>query len=123
MSWPYYFRLAAEQGLAAAQIKMAKIYENGREVKADLSNAAKWYEKAAKQGIMDAQIWMGFAHKTGRAVKQTQGYLLNGFCWPPIRAMLSRNMKQAWPMSQEQGLTRISLKRCSGMRKQLSRII
>jgi TPR repeat protein len=45
----------AKKGDAKAQYNVGLIYEKGRGVKADLSEAMRWYEKAAKQGNGKAQ--------------------------------------------------------------------
>ncbi len=43
------FYALAKQGDAEAQFNVGMIYANGKGVKADLSEAMRWYEKAAKQ--------------------------------------------------------------------------
>ena len=51
----HWYRRAAEQGLAAAQLKLGECYENGFGVKKDLKQAVYWYGKAAEQGDGMAQ--------------------------------------------------------------------
>ena len=50
-----WFRLAAEQGYAKAQNKLAVIYYKGRGVDADGTEALKWAILAAQQGHREAK--------------------------------------------------------------------
>jgi hypothetical protein len=45
----HWFRLAAEGGLAGAQVTLASLYEQGRGVEKDLEEAKRWYAKASLQ--------------------------------------------------------------------------
>ena len=53
------FYVLAKNGDAEAQYNVGMIYANGKGVKADLSEAMKWYEKAALQGHIEAQHALG----------------------------------------------------------------
>ncbi|KAF9160034.1 hypothetical protein DFQ26_005934 [Actinomortierella ambigua] len=53
-------RQGAEQGFAAAQHDLARMYERGRGITMDKIEAVRWYKKAADQGHEDAQERMGF---------------------------------------------------------------
>ncbi len=46
-----WYRMAAEQGLAAAQNKLGFIYAEGKGIRRDYIEAVKWYRKAAEQGV------------------------------------------------------------------------
>ena len=50
-----WFRKAADQGYAGAQLNLGLSYENGSGVKQDKVEAAKWYHKAAEQGFEPAK--------------------------------------------------------------------
>jgi len=50
-----WYRKAAEQGNANAQLNMGLCYETGRGVQQDYAKAAEWYRKAADQGFALAQ--------------------------------------------------------------------
>jgi TPR repeat protein len=63
--------MAAEQGNADAQIRLAIMYEDGRGGLAqDYAEAAKWYRMAAEQGNVDAQATLGFKYEHGQGVPQ-----------------------------------------------------
>ncbi len=63
-----WYRLAADQGLAMAQIDLGAMYLNGRGVPQDLPEAAKWYRLAAEQGYADAQFALGVFYEDGIGV-------------------------------------------------------
>jgi TPR repeat protein len=50
------FRLAAEQGNAIAQNRLARLYANGMVVKADTVQAAKWHLLARSSGVSDFSL-------------------------------------------------------------------
>ena len=52
------------------QIHLGAMYECGRGVAQDLSQAAAWYYKAAQQGNDFAQCNLGFMFENGRGVAQ-----------------------------------------------------
>jgi len=64
------YRVAAEQGIAGAQFRLAVIYAEGREVKADDAEAIKWFRLAAEQGNGEAQASLGLSYGSGRGVVQ-----------------------------------------------------
>ena len=45
-----WYRLAAEQRLAAAQFNLGLMYEHGNGVREDDAEAVRWYRLAAEQG-------------------------------------------------------------------------
>ena len=65
-----WYRKAAEQGHAEAQLYLGYSYGNGQAVKQDQEEAAKWYRKAAEQGDAGAQINLGFCYENGQGVRQ-----------------------------------------------------
>jgi TPR repeat protein len=54
-----WYRLAAEQGHAAAQYSLADLYDGGRGVREDHAEATKWFRRAAEKGHAAAQRAMG----------------------------------------------------------------
>jgi TPR repeat protein len=64
------FRSAAQQGNAAAQTNLGKIYEQGEGVAQDYKEAVRWYHFAARQGIAIAQYNLGLRYQEGEGVKQ-----------------------------------------------------
>ena len=53
----------AEQGLAATQHKLGVMYETGKGVPVDDTQAATWYRKAADQGHPSAQFSLGLMYQ------------------------------------------------------------
>src|SRR6266568_4988506 len=64
----YWFRKAAEQGLAEAQYRLGFFYSWGEGVAKDAAEAVKWYRKAAEQGNAEAQDKLGFRYAVGEGV-------------------------------------------------------
>jgi TPR repeat protein len=54
-----WYRLAANQGHAAAQYQLADFYDHGIGVPKDFAEAAKWFRRSAEKGHSGAQRWMG----------------------------------------------------------------
>ncbi len=63
-------RKGATQGHAAAQTWLGAMYEYGKGVPQDYSQAAFWYRKAADQGYAPAQIYLGTMYATGKGMPQ-----------------------------------------------------
>jgi TPR repeat protein len=62
------YRLAADQGHAAAQNNLGFMFEDGRGVAQDRAEAARLYRLAANQGDADAQFNLGFMFEDGQGV-------------------------------------------------------
>jgi S1-C subfamily serine protease len=60
------FRLAAAQGLAAAQYNVGRAYATGLGVRKNQPEAARWYRMAAEQGDPAAQNALAILKATGR---------------------------------------------------------
>ena len=65
MRW---FRLAAEQGNAAAQFSLGFMYSERRGVLKDEAEAVRWYRLAAEQGDAPAQFNLGNMYSEGEGV-------------------------------------------------------
>jgi TPR repeat protein len=64
-----WYRKAAEQGLATAQLNLGLMYADGRGgLSKSESQAAGWYRKAAEQNVPLAQVLLGLLYATGRGV-------------------------------------------------------
>jgi len=61
-------RAAAQQGDAAAQYNLGRMYANGWNVARDDAQAAAWLRKAAEQGFALAQNGLGLMYAQGRGV-------------------------------------------------------
>lgn len=67
-----WFRQAADQGNARAQMDMGIDYENGRGVEQDFGQALNWYRKSADQGNMAAEYFLGRLYQNGKGVDKDQ---------------------------------------------------
>ena len=67
MRW---YKLAAEQGNADAQIALGFKYEKGQDVKLDNGEAVRWFKLAAAQGNLLAQVKIGVKYYRGEGVEQ-----------------------------------------------------
>jgi len=65
-----WYRLAADQGYAAAQFNLGDMYDNGQGVPEDDVEAVKWYRLAAEQGDSRAQYNLGVMYDNGRGVPE-----------------------------------------------------
>jgi TPR repeat protein len=65
-----WYRKAADQGLVAAEMALASIYDHGYHVPQDYTEAAKCYRLAAERGDLDAQRNIAFLYLAGRGVPQ-----------------------------------------------------
>ena len=65
-----WFRLAAEQGLAAAQYNLGVFYHKGQGVPKDYNEAVTWYNLVAAQGFTQAHHNLGFMYANGLGVIQ-----------------------------------------------------
>ncbi len=65
MRW---YRRAAEQDLAAAQVNLAYCHEHGRGVAKDEAAALMWYRRAAEHGHPQAQLRVGIAYFHGQSL-------------------------------------------------------
>ena len=65
-----WYRAAAEQGYARAQLNLGVCYENGTGVEKDAKEALKWYYIAAEQWNAEAWYNLGRCYSNGIGVKR-----------------------------------------------------
>jgi len=65
-----WYKMAAEQGHASAQLNLGVMYNQGVGVKQNYTEAAKWYQKAADNDNAKAQLNLGILYDLGRGVKK-----------------------------------------------------
>ena len=58
-----WYRKAADQGYAPAQVKLGSMYYEGQGVQREMQKALKWYLKAASQGYASAQFNLGMLYE------------------------------------------------------------
>ena len=63
-AWPK-SRPPAEQGNAAAQDLLGRLYGAGDDVAQDSTKAEEWYRKAVSQGLADAELDLGLLYQLG----------------------------------------------------------
>jgi uncharacterized protein len=66
-----WFRKAAEQGEAKAQVGLGFIYFSGLGVAEDYSEALKWFLKAQEQGNADAQATLELCMPSAKVFRKT----------------------------------------------------
>ncbi len=66
----YEVRAAAEQGNAAAQYALGRMYHNGEGVPQDSAEALRWFTLSAGQGQAEAQCALELMHDFGEGVPQ-----------------------------------------------------
>ncbi len=76
MRW---FRVAAAQGNALAQVGIGNLYGMALGVPQDYAEALRWYRLAAAQGNAEAQDQIGFFYLSGWGVPQDSAQALNWF--------------------------------------------
>lgn len=68
-----WFRRAADQDHAEAQVQLGLMYYyGGRGVPRDRAEAARWFQRAADQGHAEAQAQLGLMYYYGRGVQADQ---------------------------------------------------
>ena len=65
-----WYRLAAAQGDAEAQLNLGVMYAHGHGVPQDYAEALKWFRLAAAQGHAEAQYNLGVMYLNGQGIAQ-----------------------------------------------------
>ena len=78
-----WYRLAAEQGNAGAQLNLGLMYTRGEGVPQDDAEAVRWYRLAAEQGQVIAQFNLGVNYDRGEGVPKGA---VNAYAWFNIAA-------------------------------------
>jgi TPR repeat protein len=76
MRW---YRAAADQGYAHAQVHVGNLYTDGEGVEQNYAEALGWFRKAAEQGDYEAQNNIGFFYLSGWGVPQDYGQAMEWF--------------------------------------------
>ena len=64
----FWYKIAADGGIPAAEFNVGAMYDSGRGVAADKANAALWFAKAAAHGSHRAQYTLGMLYEAGQGV-------------------------------------------------------
>ncbi|HXJ00682.1 MAG TPA: TonB family protein [Micropepsaceae bacterium] len=73
----------AEQGIARAQNNLGVLYENGKGVPQNITEALKWYRLAAGQGYAGAENNLGLIYALGKAVPRDP---IRAYMWLDLAA-------------------------------------
>jgi len=65
-----WYREAADQGYASAQLSLGHMYDKGHGVPQNYGEALKWLRKAAEQGDAGAQFFLALKYFTGEGVPE-----------------------------------------------------
>ena len=76
-----WYRLAAEQGYAKAQVNLGSMYGEGNGVPQDNAAALKWYCLAAEQGEPKAYACLGFMYGLGDGLAKDYVYAHKCLSW------------------------------------------
>jgi hypothetical protein len=63
-----WYERAAEQDLLKAQLRLALLYQEGKQINQDWSKARRWTEAAAKQGDLESALQLGTMYYEGLGV-------------------------------------------------------
>jgi len=98
------FRKLADQGDAAAQLRLGSCYEFGEGATQDMARAAEWYQKSAKQGNAAAQFRLGSHYAAGVGVGQDRGRAVEWYekSAEQARSSSAAQLKgpESWPQRQ-----------------------
>jgi len=107
-----WWRLAAEQGDAAAQFNLGVSYDQGRGVPQDYGEAVRWYRLAAEQGDAYAQFNLGDMYRLGVLQDYVQAHMWYNLAAaqgqeqaPTLRDILAKHMTPE-QIAEAQRLTR-----------------
>jgi TPR repeat protein len=78
-----WYRLAAAQEMAEAQVMLGLMYVGGQGVPQDYVEAVKWYRLAAAQGIAEAQFRLSLMYGLGWGVSRD---LVTAHLWSNLAA-------------------------------------
>ena len=116
------FRTLAEQGNAAAQYKLAGMFNLGTRyivgegVPEDAGQAAFWLHKAAEQGFADAQFALGFMHVLGEGVPED---VVQAYAWFSLAAASGHEDAQQGRARIRHGLTSAQIAEAEKLSRQL----
>lgn len=88
-----WYRLAADQGYADAQLDLAVCYSSGEGVAKDPVVAARLFQQAAEQGVASAQLFFGNCLEFGNGVAKDEAAAIK---WYRKSARQGDNAAQLW---------------------------
>ena len=91
-----WYRKAADQGDAAAQYTLGRMYEKGEDLPRDDAQAAALYMKAAEQGHAEAQYALGWMYRNGRGVTEDNEQAVKWFLKAAVQGFPRAQMFLGW---------------------------
>ena len=103
-----WYRKAADQDNASAQLQFGSLYENGRGVEKNLDQAIALYRKSADQGYALGQAYLADMYFGGTGIQQGYTAAAEWYAKPPTRAMRKGNSVWGSCTKRETALERTS---------------
>jgi TPR repeat protein len=100
-----WYRKAADQNNADAQIHLAVCYRDGRGVQRDMAQAAEWYRKAAELGSVSAQGTLGLLYSIGQGVPQND---VEAYYWLALAAAVKGPSREKYAANRQSMAARIT---------------
>lgn len=111
-------RKAAEQGLVAAEVRLAECYRDGRGVGRDAAQAAQWYRRAAEAGETSAQGTLGTMYAMGLGVERNDA---DAYFWFDLAAGADGPNQQKYAANRQQVGTRITAEELAGVQRRVKK--
>ena len=86
----FWFRQAADQGHASAQLALGKMYDAGRGVEQSYAEGARFFLMAAEQDVAEAQYEIAVDYEYGYGVTEDVAEAI-GICAPRSKVMRNPN--------------------------------
>ena len=103
-----WFRLAADQDFADAQLYLGLAYQTGEGVPEDDAEAVRWFRMAAEQGHAYAQVFLGLAYEIGEGV--IKDFVL-AHMWFNIAGAKGEETAREWRDNLERDMVRSDISR------------
>jgi TPR repeat protein len=111
-------RKAAEQGLVAAEVRLAECYRDGRGVGRDAAQAAQWYRRAADAGDTTAQGTLGTMYAMGLGVERDDA---EAYFWFDLAAGADGPNQQKYAANRQQVGTRITVEELAEVQRRVKK--
>jgi len=111
-------RKAAEQGLVAAEVRLAECYRDGRGVGRDAAQAAQWYRRAAEAGNTTAQGTLGTMYAMGLGVERDDA---EAYFWFAVAAEVEGPNQQKYAANRQQVGTRITAEELAEVQRRVKK--
>ena len=111
-----WFKLAAEQGNAIAQLNLGRCYRDGIGVVKNEKEEFKWFKLAAEQGNAIAQLNLGCCYRDGIGVAKNKEKAFKWFKLAAVQGNAEAQNNLGYCYEGGIGVPKIMLKQSSGTR-------